>query len=79
MKNNRLLIGTTGTVTPFLGEGDLPDHARLNKTPNDEDTDLAEALSKSAQDAGMFSLPWHTFSLISPTLKSHTMMQIYVN
>merc|ERR1719471_837954 len=30
LKNNQLLIGTTGTVTQFLGEGELPEHARLN-------------------------------------------------
>ena len=52
-----LVIGTTGTETPFLAEGDLPDHARLNRqlsdTPNvDEDRQLAEALAKSAKDAG---------------------------
>ena len=57
LKNNQLVIGTTGTTTPFLGEGELPDHARLNRTlpePMDEDKALAEALNKSAQEAGKF-------------------------
>lgn len=48
---NQLQIGTSGTVTSFLGEADLPEHARLNQ-PNpstDEDKELAEALSKSAE------------------------------
>ncbi|XP_005106322.1 protein DDI1 homolog 2 [Aplysia californica] len=52
---NQLQIGTTGTVTPFLGEADLPEHARLNSVASagggsKEDRDLAEALSRSAQD-----------------------------
>merc|ERR1719391_299945 len=29
LKNNLLVIGSTGTTTPFLAEGDLPDCARL--------------------------------------------------
>ena len=51
---NQLQIGTTGTVTPFLGEGDLPEHARLNTVPSstDGDKELAEALSRSAKEAG---------------------------
>merc|ERR1719365_149435 len=30
LKNNLLVIGSTGTTTPFLAEGDLPDCARLS-------------------------------------------------
>merc|ERR1719381_265583 len=30
LKNNVLVIGSTGTTTPFLAEGDLPDCARLS-------------------------------------------------
>ena len=49
------MIGTTGTETPFLGEGDLPPHARLNRTLSgtdvEEDRQLAEALQKSAADS----------------------------
>jgi len=52
LKTNKLLIGTTGSVTSFLPEGELPEHARLNRTPPDEDKELAQALSNSAQDAG---------------------------
>lgn len=50
---NQLQIGSSGTVTSFLGEADLPEHARLNQ-PNPstgEDKELAEALSRSAQDS----------------------------
>ena len=52
---NQLQIGSSGTVTSFLGEADLPEHARLNQ-PNPstgEDKELAEALSRSAKDSGM--------------------------
>ena len=50
------MIGTTGTETTFLGEGDVPEHARLNRSNNaeeamDDDRQLAEALAKSAEEA----------------------------
>lgn len=48
------MIGTTGTETRFLSEGDLPEHARLNRQLSgmdvDEDRQLAEALAKSAEE-----------------------------
>lgn len=56
-----LLIGTTGTETRFLPEGELPDCARLAYGPEArEDTrageiadqELAEALERSVQDSG---------------------------
>ena len=51
-----LTFGTTGTETPFLAESELPQHARLNSNQNenvtDEDRQLAEAISRSQQDAG---------------------------
>lgn len=62
LKNNCLLIGTTGTKTMFLAEGDLPECARLTGSPEEEQKALAEsarlaeelavkeALTKSAQD-----------------------------
>ena len=64
LKNNKLLIGTTGSETPFLSEGDLPEHARLNRTANDEDRQLAEALSKSAQETGDCLLTIESWALI---------------
>jgi len=66
LKNNRLIIGTTGTETPFLSESDLPSCARLTSggaeggaldptgaggAPMDEDEALAKALQNSADDA----------------------------
>lgn len=60
LKNNKLIIGTTGTETPFLPESDLPEHARLNmsqqpqspkSSQEQEDKMLAEALAKSQQEA----------------------------
>ncbi|GAA6090213.1 protein DDI1 homolog 2 isoform X1 [Tachysurus ichikawai] len=60
LKKNVLLIGTTGTETSFLPEGELPDCARLAYGPEArEDTrpeeiadqELAEALQKSIQDS----------------------------
>ena len=53
MKKSALIIGTTGTETPFLSESEIPEHAKLNikdhAMTQDEDRDLAEALSKSAE------------------------------
>ena len=60
LKNNRLVIGTTGTETPFLSESDLPSCARLTAgnadegaVPMDEDEALAKALQSSADDAAL--------------------------
>ncbi|XP_053984089.1 protein DDI1 homolog 2 isoform X2 [Hylaeus anthracinus] len=58
LKKNVLKIGTTGTETPFLAEGDLPECARLsgNNDPafDDEvfdDRELQRALEDSSRDA----------------------------
>ena len=53
MKENILKIGTTGTITKFLPESELPECARLsgNGSQEKEDKDLAEALNRSAMDA----------------------------
>uniref|UniRef100_A0A8C5SAV1 Protein DDI1 homolog 2 n=1 Tax=Laticauda laticaudata TaxID=8630 RepID=A0A8C5SAV1_LATLA len=59
LKNNMLVIGTTGSQTGFLPEGDLPDCAKLAYGPGREDMrpdeladqELAEALQKSAEEA----------------------------
>lgn len=56
LKRNVLVIGTTGTETPFLAENELPDCARLSgpKSEDDssavemEDQELAKALQESA-------------------------------
>lgn len=62
LKNNVLLIGTTGTKTRFLAEGELPECARLTGSPEEEQKAIAEstrladeiaikeALTKSTQD-----------------------------
>ncbi|XP_076236403.1 DNA damage inducible 1 homolog rngo isoform X2 [Calliopsis andreniformis] len=53
LKKNVLKIGTTGTKTPFLAEGDLPECARLSGN-NDEvfdDGELQRALEDSSRDA----------------------------
>jgi len=62
LKRNLLLIGTTGTETPFLAEADLPACARLNHqgTPSgstaqepmqeEEDRMLAEAIARSTDE-----------------------------
>lgn len=49
LKKNVLTIGTTGTETPFLAEGDLPECARL--TGNNDDRELQRALEDSSRDA----------------------------
>ncbi|XP_023587929.1 protein DDI1 homolog 2 isoform X2 [Trichechus manatus latirostris] len=59
LKKNVLVIGTTGSQTTFLPEGELPDCARLaygagreDLRPEDiADQELAEALQKSVEDA----------------------------
>merc|ERR1719474_1768880 len=67
LKRNVLVIGTTGTETPFLSEADLPPCARLSTQVNEddvlknsakevaaeEDRQLAEAIARSASDSSM--------------------------
>ncbi|XP_013009500.1 protein DDI1 homolog 2 isoform X3 [Cavia porcellus] len=59
LKKNVLVIGTTGSQTSFLPEGELPECARLAYGTGREDVrpeeiadqELAEAIRKSAEDA----------------------------
>ena len=58
LKKNVLVIGSTGTETPFLAESELPECARLSgasggaaSTSEEEDKQLAEALQKSSQES----------------------------
>ncbi|XP_063798147.1 protein DDI1 homolog 2 isoform X2 [Pseudophryne corroboree] len=59
LEKNVLVIGTTGTRTSFLPEGELPECARLAYGPGREDMrpeeiadrELAEVLQKSAEEA----------------------------
>jgi len=67
LKKNVLVIGTTGTETPFLAETDLPPCARLSAQATEEDVmkasaketaaledkQLAEALARSASETNM--------------------------
>merc|ERR1719474_238046 len=67
LKKNCLVIGTTGTETPFLPETELPPCARLSSQVNEEDVikasaketaaledkQLAEAIARSASDSSM--------------------------
>ncbi|KAJ8780803.1 hypothetical protein J1605_000846 [Eschrichtius robustus] len=63
LKKNVLVIGTTGSKTTFLPEGELPECARLAYGAGREevrpeeiaDQELAEALQKSVEDAGIWS------------------------
>ncbi|XP_023796095.1 protein DDI1 homolog 2 isoform X2 [Cyanistes caeruleus] len=60
LKKNVLVIGTTGSQTSFLPEGELPECARLaygagrdDVRPEDiADQELAEAIQKSVEEAG---------------------------
>jgi DNA damage-inducible protein 1 len=64
LKNNMLLIGTTGTTTKFLTESELPDCARLTGSPEEEkraleessrmteELEIKEALERSAKESG---------------------------
>jgi len=67
LRKNVLVIGTTGTETPFLSESELPPCARLSSQVNEEDVikesaketaaledkQLAEALARSASDTNV--------------------------
>jgi DNA damage-inducible protein 1 len=65
LKNNVLLIGTTGTKTQFLTESELPDCACLTGSPEEEkrareesnrmaeELEIRDALEKSANEAGV--------------------------
>uniref|UniRef100_A0A182MHM5 UBA domain-containing protein n=1 Tax=Anopheles culicifacies TaxID=139723 RepID=A0A182MHM5_9DIPT len=82
LKNNVLRIGTTGTETPFLAEGDLPECARLTGSPEEEKRALAEsaklaeelaikeALSKSQADQASTSGAGSSGSNVTPTTES---------
>lgn len=64
LKDNVLLIGTTGTQTKFLSESDLPDCARLSGSPEEEqqafeeskklaeELEMKEALERSKEAGG---------------------------
>lgn len=65
LKKNVLVIGTTGSQTSFLPEGELPECARLaygagrdDVRPEDiADQELAEAIQKSVEEAGTSRSP----------------------
>ncbi|XP_042239765.1 protein DDI1 homolog 2-like isoform X2 [Homarus americanus] len=50
LKNNKLHIGTTGTVTNFLGESELPDSARLTSPDEEEAMQESEKTAKELDD-----------------------------
>ena len=74
LKKNVLVIGTTGTETPFLSESELPPCARQSTQLSEEDVlkasaketaaledkQLAEALARSASDSSMDTSESHT-------------------
>ncbi|KAL1776435.1 regulatory solute carrier protein family 1 member 1 isoform X1 [Sigmodon hispidus] len=72
LKKNVLVIGTTGSQTTFLPEGELPECARLAYGTGREDIrpeeiadqELAEAIQKSAEDAAdqNTAMPLHNSS-----------------
>lgn len=53
MQRNLLIIGTTGTSTPFLPESELPACARLTGNPEDnEQQAIAQAIEQSKRESG---------------------------
>ncbi|XP_062141744.1 protein DDI1 homolog 2 [Drosophila sulfurigaster albostrigata] len=53
LQRNLLIIGTTGTSTPFLPESELPPCARLTGNPEDnEQQAIAEAIEQSKRESG---------------------------
>ncbi|XP_053546217.1 regulatory solute carrier protein family 1 member 1 isoform X1 [Bombina bombina] len=79
LEKNVLVIGTTGTRTSFLPEGELPECARLAYGPGREDMhpeeiadrELAEVLQKSADEAGKETTSLNDPSLVPPTEGRH--------
>lgn len=74
LKEGVLRIGTTGTQTPFLPEGELPPCARLafeleedGQVQQHEDRELAEALAKSEQESTRAHIGGATASITSST------------
>ncbi|XP_068239930.1 protein DDI1 homolog 2 isoform X5 [Palaemon carinicauda] len=53
LKNNKLLIGTTGTETPFLSESELPDCARLTPLNEEEARRESERAAKETEDRAL--------------------------
>ncbi|XP_064099141.1 protein DDI1 homolog 2-like isoform X2 [Macrobrachium nipponense] len=53
LKNNKLLIGTTGTETPFLSESELPDCARLTPLNEEEARRESERAAKESEDRAL--------------------------
>ncbi|CAG2164008.1 unnamed protein product [Oppiella nova] len=54
LKRNVLLIGTTGTETPFLNENELPEfakHRAMSSADNESESDLDEAIRRSINDS----------------------------
>lgn len=53
LQRNLLIIGTTGTTTPFLPESELPPCARLTGNPEDnEQQAIAKAIEQSKREHG---------------------------
>ncbi|XP_008566203.1 PREDICTED: protein DDI1 homolog 1 [Galeopterus variegatus] len=55
LKKNVLVIGTTGTQTPFLPEGELPSWAKMMNGPGQEessDKEVADTIKQSVKDSG---------------------------
>ncbi|XP_001354680.3 protein DDI1 homolog 2 [Drosophila pseudoobscura] len=54
LQRNLLIIGTTGTTTPFLPESELPVGARLTGNPEEqaEQQAIAEAMEQSRREGG---------------------------
>ncbi len=55
LRENVLHIGTTNTVVPFLGEGDLPRSARLNSVAGDEDYAGGDVHGSNSDSSGSSS------------------------
>ena len=51
LKENVLIMGSTGKKTRFLDEKDLPECSRLVKS-DDVDTDVDKAIAESIKDSG---------------------------
>ncbi|CAK1554781.1 unnamed protein product [Leptosia nina] len=77
LKRNVLVIGTTGTETPFLPESELPDCARLSGVSEDdiqdrqvqdfEEREMKQAVEKSKQEAAVNQSTQSTISSDSST------------
>ncbi|XP_032594535.1 protein DDI1 homolog 2 [Drosophila grimshawi] len=68
LQRNLLIIGTTGTSTPFLPESELPPCARLTRNPEENERQaIAQAIEQSKRESGEASTSGSSSSTTTTT------------